>query len=79
MLSSYLKKISAAMLILVAGVVGSTYAHPGHGETSGHSFLHYLTEPFHALPLLAVIAITLSVIVYFVLARKRKQVFTPRS
>ncbi|MGF1533253.1 MAG: hypothetical protein ACFCUI_06090 [Bernardetiaceae bacterium] len=50
-----------------------TYAHPGHGEqASGFSLTHYLANPEHALPLMALLAL-LSWAVYRLRQTKRSQ------
>lgn len=37
-------------------------AHPGHGNHSGHSLLHYLTSPMHILPIMLVVGVGIFVI-----------------
>lgn len=44
-------------------------AHPGHGTTPGGSAVHYLVEPVHATPLLAVGAVC---VVILAVARNRR-------
>ncbi|MBP3193745.1 hypothetical protein [Natronogracilivirga saccharolytica] len=52
--SYILNTMVAALVMLIA--VNSVQAHPGHGESDGHSLLHYITEPVHAIPLLGSLA-----------------------
>lgn len=40
-----------------AAILFVLVVHPGHGSGSASSFLHYLTEPYHALPIAAVFAV----------------------
>lgn len=43
--------IAASMLVPFA-----SFAHDGHGETSGFTIIHYFTEPSHAIYTLSFIA-----------------------
>lgn len=54
-------------LLLLASTIfpALLMAHPGHGETEGFSFLHYLTEPMHALITLGAIVAVYAGIRYF--------------
>jgi len=72
MFSRYFKNGVSALLILLVAATG-VWAHPGHGESHGHSLVHYLTEPFHVIPLVAVIIV--SVAIFTVLYKKRKKRF----
>jgi hypothetical protein len=48
-------------------------AHEGHGHFSGHELAHYLASPEHAIPLLAVLVLSIVFIALRqrALARKR--------
>jgi len=72
MFSRYFKNGVSALLLLLVAATG-VWAHPGHGETGGHSVAHYLTEPFHVIPLVAVIIV--SVAIFSVIYTKRKKRF----
>jgi len=69
MFPRYFKNGVSALLLLLVAATG-VWAHPGHGETEGHSVAHYLTETFHVIPLVAVII--LSVAIFSVIYARRK-------
>lgn len=50
-----MKRASALLTALAALVPSTALAHPGHGITTD-PVLHLLSEPAHALPLIAVVA-----------------------
>ena len=56
----------AAIVVILSAK--ATQAHPGHGDTDGHSLFHHVTEPVHALPLLA--ALTIAALAAFWIYRK---------
>jgi hypothetical protein len=49
-------KKTIAIIIMAVAIPQLLLAHEGHGFTNGHSALHYMTEPYHALVLLTVVA-----------------------
>lgn len=51
----YVVKALISITVLFFITQTTLFAHPGHGDTSGHSLLHYLTEPMHAMVLGAVV------------------------
>jgi putative copper export protein len=53
-------KLSAFLAIICMLVPAIAFAHPGHGASEPDSWLHYLTEPVHVIPL--AIAVSLAVI-----------------
>ena len=57
------------LIILLFALPGFAFAHDGHGQLSSHSPLHYLLEPAHALPVLAIALATAAL-----LAASRKTV-----
>lgn len=60
----------ASWVLFVLGTAGAALAHPGHGTTDPHSFVHYVAEPVHVAPLwLAGIAASAAAI--SLLARRR--------
>ncbi len=75
MLSHYSKKGAAALLMLLVAATGA-WAHPGHGETSGHSVAHYLTEPHHVLPLVAIILLSVGIFLVMYARRKKRTITT---
>ncbi len=70
--NSYIKSIAALLMLLVAAV--DVWAHPGHGETAGHSVLHYLIEPFHVLPMISVVVLSVVIFIVMYVRRKRRTV-----
>ena len=59
-------------LAMMLTFTSSLFAHPGHGETHGHSLLHYLTEPFHVISLAAVL-IAAFFVIRWIRARKLRK------
>lgn len=51
---------AAALLALPAGLWG----HPGHGATPPESASHYVLEPIHAAPVIAIILLTAAVMAF---------------
>ncbi len=62
---------SLFVLLMLFVAAANVWAHPGHGETGGHSLMHYLIEPFHSLPLIGVIV--LSVVIFLMMYSRRKK------
>jgi uncharacterized membrane protein len=52
--------LSSALLILLPFLA---QAHGGHGHFPGHELAHYLASPGHAIPILAVLVLSIVVIV----------------
>ncbi len=69
MAKKHITSIAAFFMLLIA--TADAWAHPGHGETVGHSFMHYLIEPFHSVPLISVIV--LSIVIFLVMYARRKR------
>lgn len=67
-------KNGTALLIFVLTAFAVAWAHPGHGETEGYSFLHYLSEPFHVIPLAAVILASVLIFLFIYSRRKKRYV-----
>ncbi len=44
-----LARVSTSIAALVVLAPATALAHPGHGHTAPDSWLHYLTEPVHAI------------------------------
>jgi len=61
-----------SMLLLLSGFT-PLFAHPGHGTTEGHSLIHYLSEPMHAMVLAAVIIMIASSVTWFMLRKRKKE------
>lgn len=64
-------KTISTLILLLTGTT-AIMAHPGHGESTGHSLIHYFSEPIHAIPLILVIAIAAGVI-YVAFFKNKKQ------
>jgi hypothetical protein len=73
MMTKYIKNGASILAILLVAAAGA-WAHPGHGETKGHSLLHYFTEPVHVIPLIAVIAISVGIFMALYAKRKKRAV-----
>lgn len=73
MLTYCFKNGVSVLLILLIAAAGA-WAHPGHGESEGHSLLHYLTEPLHIVPLIAVIVFSVSIFLVMYARRKKRSV-----
>lgn len=46
-------------------------AHPGHGATDGHSIIHYLTEPMHAMVLAAIVLMIAGSATWLIMKKKK--------
>lgn len=46
---NYFRKIILVSFLLFIMNQTTLLAHPGHGDSAGHSIFHYLTEPMHAM------------------------------
>lgn len=68
---TFVKKTISTFILLLTGAT-AIMAHPGHGESKGHSLIHYFSEPIHAIPLILVIAIAAGVI-YMAYSKLKKQ------
>lgn len=55
-LNAYPMKKLIGTIVLAATIPQLLLAHEGHGFTNGHSALHYVAEPYHALVFLTVVA-----------------------
>jgi hypothetical protein len=68
-----MKKIAFSILsflcILCMPII--SVAHPGHGETDGHTIIHYILEPIHAIA--AFSGVLLLALGYFAFMRTKKQ------
>ncbi len=73
MLTNYFKTGASLLAILLVTAAGA-WAHPGHGETNGHSLMHYFTEPAHVIPLIAVIALAVGLFLVMYAKRKKRAV-----
>lgn len=60
------------LMLVLSGMVGTATAHPGHGTTDPHSVTHYVAEPVHAAPLLALFAAA-AVAISLLAARRRSR------
>lgn len=49
-------KKTIVTIVLATAIPQLLLAHEGHGFTNGHSALHYMAEPYHALFLLTAVA-----------------------
>lgn len=47
------------------------WAHPGHGQIPAEQPAHYLLEPLHAVPIVAIVALIAGATVYVVRMRQR--------
>lgn len=52
---NYFRKIILTSFLLLIMNQATLLAHPGHGDSAGHSLFHYLTEPMHAMVFGAVV------------------------
>ena len=68
---TFIKKTFSTFILLLAGTT-VIMAHPGHGDSEGRSLIHYFSEPFHAIPLILVIAIAAGVI-FMAYSKLKKQ------
>jgi hypothetical protein len=60
-----MKKAIATIVLSGLALPQLLLAHEGHGFTQGHSALHYIAEPFHALVFLIVVAGIAGLIYHF--------------
>jgi hypothetical protein len=66
-----------ALIILLFAMPGFAFAHDGHGQLGAQSLLHYLLEPVHALPAMAIAGATAALLLKsrrkaFVRAKRNK-------
>ena len=69
-----MKKISVVFAAAL-GSAGTVYAHGGHGTVSATQILHYILEPAHSLPALALVLAGVAVAVI----RSRRKASPARS
>ncbi len=62
--------LTTMMVFIING--SKLFAHPGHGQTEGHSFIHYLIEPMHAMILGAVVLMIAFSCTYLILKMKKR-------
>jgi hypothetical protein len=67
----FIKLILTTILVFVINCT-SLYAHPGHGHTDGHSLIHYLMEPMHAMIFGAVVLMIAFSSTYLILKMKKR-------
>jgi hypothetical protein len=60
-------------LLIAVGSASNVWAHPGHGTVDASTPMHYFLTPEHALPFLAVAAV--SAVAFFWIRRARRQSF----
>ncbi len=60
----------SSIIFFVLGNI-ALLAHPGHGTTDGHSLIHYLTEPMHAMVLAAVFIMIAASVTWMILRKKK--------
>ncbi len=58
-----LKSLKILVLIVISLNSVMLFAHPGHGNHTGHSLLHYITSPMHVLPLILVVGVGIFLLV----------------
>lgn len=68
---NYFQKIFLLSILIIIINQTALFAHSGHGETAGHSLLHYLTEPMHAVILGAVVLIIAVSTTWLILKMKK--------
>ena len=66
----YMKKVIAAISLLLLCMPFISMAHPGHGETGGYTITHYFTEPIH---LVVSVSLLIAVVVYIRYLGRNKQ------
>lgn len=70
-----MKIMKSLWIALVSSLTAGTmllYAHPGHGDTHGHSLIHYLMEPMHAMVLAAVVLMIAGSCTWYLIRKKNK-------
>lgn len=66
--------LSFVLVVALTEGVRTAHAHPGHGrDADGTGAEHYLTEPVHALPIGAVLALASVVLLLFVVFLRAKK------
>ena len=60
----------SSIIFFVLGNI-ALLAHPGHGSTDGHSLIHYLSEPMHAMVLAAVVLMVAGSVTWLILKKKK--------
>ena len=69
---NYFRKIFLASILLFIMNQATLFAHPGHGDSAGHSLFHYLTEPMHAMVLGAVVLMIAMSCTWLILRMKKR-------
>lgn len=69
---NYFRKILLSSLLLFIMNQTTLFAHPGHGDSAGHSLLHYLTEPMHAMVFGAVVLMITISSTWLILRMKKR-------
>lgn len=68
----YIRKIFLTVILLFTIPKATLFAHPGHGDSAGHSLLHYLTEPMHAMVFGAVVLMIAISSTWLILKMKKR-------
>lgn len=68
----HFRKIFLTSIILLIIDKAALFAHPGHGDSAGHSLLHYLTEPMHAMVFGAVVLMIAISSIWLILKMKKR-------
>ena len=69
---NYFRKILPAAILIYIFNPTTLFAHPGHGDSAGHSLLHYLTEPMHAMVFGAVVLMIAMSSIWLILRIKKR-------
>jgi len=69
---NYFRKIFLTAILIILVNQASLFAHSGHGETAGHSLLHYLTEPIHAIILGTVVFLIATSCTWLIFRMKKR-------
>lgn len=70
---NYFRKIILTSILLFIMNQATLLAHPGHGDAAGHSLLHYLIEPMHAMVMGAVV-LMIAISCTWLMLRMKKRV-----
>ena len=68
-----MKKITAAICLLLICLPALLFAHPGHGSTDGFTIIHYILEPVHAFYTASLLICCVMYFRFLVKARKGEQ------
>ncbi len=69
---SKIKFIFISFVLTLSAYGSVLYAHPGHGDTPGHSLIHYLTEPMHVMVFAAVVIMIAGSFTWYLIQKKKK-------